>query len=329
MSVLTIRKAEREGARLVICLAGISGSGKTFTALQLAYGLANFNALKVGLLDTENRRGSLYADIIKNEAGETQSFLIGDLDAPYSPKRYTEALHEFQAAGVEVLVIDSGSHEWEGTGGCEEIAENAGRNGNKDWAPAKGAHKKFMNVLLASDMHIIVCIRAREKIDMKGKDAAGKTVVKSLGIQPICEKNFMFEMTASMLMWDEGQKQDVMKCPEALKPMLGRGNGYITPADGKALRDWVDGAKALDPQVETARNMLRSISEQGMEAYRAAWPKLSKKVQKALADDGSHDRLKLAAEAFDKAREAAKPGGEALAGFNAELAGDDGAGNFV
>ncbi len=323
MSVVNIRKAKREGARLVIGLAGISGSGKTYTALQLAYGMANFDAGKVGMLDTENRRGSLYADILKNEAGEVQSFLIGDLDAPFSPARYSDAIIEFQAAGVEVLVIDSSSHEWEGTGGCEEIAERGARGGMKDWATGKREHKKFMNTLLASNMHVIVCTRAREKVEIS-KDASGKTQVKSLGIMPICEKNFMFEMSASLLMWNEGTAQQVMKCPTEIKPMLGREKDYITSADGKALRDWVDGAKQLDPQVEAARNTLRSISEKGMEAYRAAWPKLPKKVQKALTDDGSHESMKRAAEDFDKGRASSKPGGEALAGLNDEVLGDEG-----
>src|SRR5262245_53198485 len=88
MSVIQIREAERAGARLVIGLAGISGSGKTYSALQLAYGLAGGNAKKVGLLDTENRRGSLYANALKNRAGDVQRFLIGDLFAPFSPERY-------------------------------------------------------------------------------------------------------------------------------------------------------------------------------------------------------------------------------------------------
>ena len=91
-------------------------------------------------------------------------FLIGDLIAPFTPARYAEAIREFQAAGVEVLVIDSISHEWEGTGGCEEIANNS-PNKVIGWANAKAQHKRMMNVLLQSDMHVIVCIRAKEKVD--------------------------------------------------------------------------------------------------------------------------------------------------------------------
>lgn len=319
MSVLNIRKAQREGARLVIGLAGISGSGKTYSALQLAYGLANYNAEKVGLLDTENRRGSLYADVLTNDKGEVQPFLIGDLDAPFSPDRYVEAIHEFHKAGVEVLVIDSVSHEWEGIGGCEEIAERGAIRGMKDWASAKSAHKKFMNALLASNMHIVPCIRAREKV--KYNKVNGKTEVEPLGIMPVCEKNFMFELTASMMMMNGGTQRIVEKSSgvEAILGETGLQNGYLTAEHGYRLRQWVDGAKQLDPEVEAARNHLRSITEQGMAAYREAWPKLSKKVQKALVADGSHDSLKRSAEDFDKGRAASQPGGADLADLNEEL----------
>jgi hypothetical protein len=319
MSVITIRKAQREGARLVIGIAGISGSGKTYTALQLSWGLANYDASKVGLLDTENRRGSLYADILKDDKGKVHPFLVGDMDAPFSPRRYVDAILEFQKAGVEVLVVDSVSHEWEGTGGCEEIAHAANPR-LPDWATAKREHKAFMNALLQSNMHIIVCIRAREKV--KISKVNGKTEVEPIGIQPVCEKNFMFEMTASMMMWSEGMQQETLKCPAELRPILARGKDYITAADGVALRRWVDGAKQLDPDVEHARNTLRTVCEGGMDAYREAWGKLPKKVQRSLVDDGSHDTLKASAEEYDRQRTAARPGGEELAEVNNAVMGN-------
>lgn len=320
MSVLNIQVAERAGARLVLCLAGISGSGKTFTALQVAFGLAKRNSRKVGLICTENRRGRLYSNILTDESGVVQPFLVGDLEPPFHPKRYTDALMEFQAAGVEVVVVDSVSHEWEGIGGCEEIAERGAVRGMKDWKTAKAEHKKFVNALLQSDMHVIVCARAREKVKMVKRD--GKTEVESIGIQPIVEKNFMFEMTASLLMWNEGRTQEVFKCPADLRHILGREDGYLTVADGEALRAWVDGAAALDPEIERARNVLRTTTEGGVEAYKAAWTKTPKAIRDALTADGTHATLKTAAEAYDAARKAAKPGGAALADLNAELEGE-------
>lgn len=317
MSVLNIREAKREGARLVIGLAGISGSGKTFTALQLAWGLANYDSRKVGLLDTENRRGSLYANCLVDADGVVQPFLVGDLEPPFSPKRYVEAILEFQRAGVEVLVIDSATHEWEGTGGCEEIA-TAKNPRMPDWSTAKREHKAFMNAALQCNMHIIPCIRAREKVQIQ-RDAQGKTEVIPLGIMPVQEKNFMFEMTASLLMHAEGKMQDVMKCPADLVSILGRGEGYITAADGKALRDWVDGGVKLDPEVEAARAILKTTSEKGLSALETAFRALPKKVQKVLVTDGSIVPLKTAAAAFDQQRIDSKPGGQELADINAEL----------
>lgn len=291
MSVIQIRKAQREGARMVIGLAGQSGSGKTYSAIQLAYGLAGGVGEKVGFLDTENRRGSLYADTVP------EPFLIGDLYAPFSPQRYIDAILEFQKAGVEVLVIDSVSHEWEGTGGCEEIASGS-TNKVIGWANAKAQHKRFMNTLLQCDMHIIACIRAREKIDFSDPKNP-----RPLGIQPICEKNFMFEMTASLMMWDGGRAQDVMKCPADLVPILGRQKGYITQNDGAALRDWVSGARQLDNGVERSRNSLQSVTQQGLAALEAAWKQTPKEIRTALGRDFL-EQLKASASAFDEANKA-------------------------
>ena len=294
MSILQIRKAQREGARLVIGIAGISGSGKTYTALQLAYGLANGRAEKVGFLDTENRRGSLYADALP------EPFMIGDLYAPFSPARYKQAIEEFQAAGVEVLVVDSASHEYEGEGGYLEIRlPLPGKFANRDNVAAE-QHKQFMRALLQSSMHVIVCVRAREKVKLD-KDGQGKTVYIPQGLQPIQHRDFMFEMTASVLMHDQGQRQDVLKCPADLVPILGRSEGYITPEDGRALRAWVDGAKQLDPAVEKARGDLLLVTERGLEAFKAAWNALKPAQRRALGA-GFRDQCAASAEAFDARR---------------------------
>ena len=67
MGILEIRKAKRGGSKAIIGIAGVSGSGKTYTALKIARGMVS-NPSKIGFLDTENKRGSLYADIL-NEFG--------------------------------------------------------------------------------------------------------------------------------------------------------------------------------------------------------------------------------------------------------------------
>lgn len=314
MSIFTIEEAEREGARLVVGLDGVSGGGKTYTALQLAWGMANYDSKKVGFICTENKRGRLYSNSLVDQDGVVQRFLIGDLVAPFSPQRYIDAIQAFEKAGVEVLVIDSVSHEWEGIGGCDDIA-NAGNPKNPRWNVAKSEHKRFMNALLQSPMHIIVCMRAREKTKQEYVD--GKLKITPLGVQPIQEKNFVFELTASLRMWDGGKAQEVLKCPAELTHILGRGDDYITAADGAALRAWVDGAKQLDPAVERARSNLSLVCEQGMEALSAAWAATPKAIQKAIGKEGLA-AFKASAQAFDANRTTPEQAG--VDDLNAELA---------
>lgn len=292
MSILNIREAVREGARLVIGISGVSGSGKTYTALQMAWGLAKGNSKKVGLLDTENKRGSLYADCLVGKDGKSNPFLIGDLYAPFSPQRYSAAIKEFQQAGVEVLVVDSASHEWEGEGGCEDIADDGGKVAN--WKKAKREHKRFMSTLLTCNMHIIVCNRAREKTSFKDPKAP-----TSLGLQPICEKNFMFEMTASLMIHDQGTRREILKCPADLQGILAKPDGYLGAPEGLALRRWVDGAKQLDPDVERARNTILSHASEGLESVNAIWETLTAKIKKALGQQFI-DMARASAEEFDR-----------------------------
>jgi AAA domain-containing protein len=320
MAVLNIRKAERAGARLVIGIAGISGSGKTYTALQLAWGLANGDASKVFMIDTENRRGSLYADILKDKGGATHKFMIGDLDAPFSPERYIDAILEVQAAGAEVLVIDSVSHEWNGLGGVLSIVDGFDK-AIHGWKKAKPAHKRFMNTLLQSDMHIILCIRASQQTDWKDPKNP-----KALGIMPVQQSEFMFEMTASMMMWDGGKMRDMLKCPEDLVPIFGATGGmhegYLTARNGLALRKWVDGGVTLDAKLENARNTLRTMAEQGVEALGKAFAALPAATRKELGDKVP-DEIHAAAVAFDaQRRDIADKGVDGLSDLNDELLGE-------
>jgi len=269
MSILNIRPAVRAGSKLVLGIAGQSGSGKTLTALYIARGMTD-KASEIGFLDTENRRGSLYANELDGQ------FLIGDLFYPFSPDRYATAIKEFQAAGVKVLIVDSVSHEWES--GCMEIAEAPLLRGKKmaDWKKAKAEHKKFMTTLLQSDMHIIVCIRASEKTDFKNP----KQPV-SLGIQPLCEKNFMFELSASVMMFNEGINQQHLKIPKELKPVFGDGNGYLGIETGQQIRAWLDSGN-IDAQLESYRNKMQLASNDGCDALKQAWQSMPDDIKVGL-----------------------------------------------
>lgn len=313
MSVLNIVKAERAGARMVFNFAGISGSGKTRTAIEFAYGLANYDVSKIGFLDTENGRGRLYSEVLETHATHptTERWWYGGLYAPFSAQRYIDAILEMQAIGIEVLIIDSYSHLWEGTGGISQVADTH----PKKWAEAKRQHKAFVEQALQCNMHVILSVRAREQMDMKDPRNP-----KPLGIQPIWEKNLPYEMTTSLMMWDEGQSQDVLKCsPAALRPFLARGKGYITSEDGAAVRAWIDGGGKINPEFDRATNELRTVAEKGRKALEAAYKALPKAIRDELKESGVMATIGASADEYDRQRLDRAPGGAAIADLNAEL----------
>lgn len=290
MSVLNIRPVESGQSKVVLGIAGQSGEGKTYTALLIARGMVD-KASEIGFLDTENKRGSLYADILDGK------FMIGDLYPPFSPTRYAQAIQEFQDAGVKVLVIDSVTHEWEGTGGCDDIANAPKADGTArkvaNWIEAKRQHKQFMNVLLQSNMDVICCIRAREKTDFKNPSQP-----VSLGVLPVCEKNFMFEMTASVLLTNEGKTQKHLKMPSFLKETFGNGNGYLGIDTGKKVRVWLNQGTKDSPDIEKIKSEALLKCEEGLDGLMAYWGTLTKDQQSKVK---SHFAIcKESAIAYDK-----------------------------
>ena len=283
MSVLNIRPVESGQSKAVIGIAGVSGDGKTYTALLVARGMVS-KASEIGFLDTENKRGSLYADILDGQ------FMIGDLYPPFSPTRYAEAIKEFQDAGVKVLVIDSVTHEWEGDGGCDDIANLPLQQGKKmaNWIGAKREHKKFMNVLLQSDMDIICCIRAREKTDF-----SNPTMPKSLGVLPICEKNFMFELTASVMMSNQGKTQKHLKVPSFLIDAFGNGQSYLGIDTGNKIRAWLDKGKKDNPEIARLKSEALFVCEKGVNALTELWKSIPKELK---ANQSLKDHFSLCSE---------------------------------
>lgn len=101
---MQLQTAQRKRAKIKMGLTGPSGAGKTYSALQIGYGLTG-DWSKIAVIYTENHSAELYAHL-----GE---FKVVNLQAPFSPERYISALELCEKAGMEVVIIDSITHEWE------------------------------------------------------------------------------------------------------------------------------------------------------------------------------------------------------------------------
>lgn len=132
--MVEITRATREKSKLRIALAGVSGGGKTLGALLLASGLTGGDFSKVCLIDTEHRRGELYAN--RSDLGIGEFWYI-ELKAPYSPDRYKECVDAaVQKVGPNgVVIVDSLSHAWNSSGGVLEIKAGIAAQPNKTATP--------------------------------------------------------------------------------------------------------------------------------------------------------------------------------------------------
>jgi hypothetical protein len=242
------RPARRENVGLLIGLAGGTGSGKTFSAMRLAKGIAGDRPFAV--IDTEAARAKHYADQFR--------FDHGDLTPPFKPDRYLEAITAADTAGYPAIVVDSTSHEHAGEGGLLDWHEQElerltkGDASKRDsmlmaaWINPKMGHKRFVQRLLQVRAHLILCFRAEPKIEIAKEN--GRTVVrekKSLvgynGWIPVTEKSLPYELTVFfMLLADQPGIPHPIKLQEqhrALFPL----EQPITEESGRALAAWAAG----------------------------------------------------------------------------------------
>lgn len=181
---MQFNKAERKRSKLRLALCGVSGSGKTTAALRVARGLGG----KTALIDTENGSASLYADRF--------DFDVLELEAPYEPERFIEAIESAEKAGYDNVIIDSMSHEWVGSGGCLEMNDTlkAKFHGNSfgAWAAVGKEHIKFLEKIVTSKVHIIATVRMKSE---HVQDAKTRKVSK-VGMKYEMRDDFEYEFTS-------------------------------------------------------------------------------------------------------------------------------------
>jgi hypothetical protein len=185
--MIQIKKAQRSKVKLKIGLSGVSGSGKTMSALLLAKGIAG-DLSRVCVIDTENDSASLYADM--------GDFSTISISPPYSPQRYCEAIvAASKSKQFDVLIIDSVSHEWDGSGGCLEIQESLGGR-FQDWAKVTPMHRQFIDCILQVPMHVITTARRKQDYTME-QNEKGKAQPKKVGLKEVQREGFEYELTVN------------------------------------------------------------------------------------------------------------------------------------
>lgn len=185
MNNFLIQKADRAQTKIKLHIAGPSGSGKTYGALQLGSGLAEWSEICV--IDTERGSSSLYSHL--------GGFYTLQLEAPFTPEKYVQAIQAVIEAGFKVCIIDSISHEWDGKGGILELHDSMSGNSFTNWSKLTPRHNAFVNAIVDAPIYVITC--GRSKQDYVLTDKNGKMVPEKVGLKTVTREGFDYEVTLS------------------------------------------------------------------------------------------------------------------------------------
>jgi KaiC/GvpD/RAD55 family RecA-like ATPase len=273
------KKATKTQSKLRMALYGVSGSGKTYSALAIAKGLGG----KVALIDTERGSASKYADLY--------DFDVLDMQPPYSPARYAEAIKAAEKEGYDILIIDSLTHAWSGEGGALQMVDNAAKrsssgNSYTAWRDVTPEHNRLIDAILQSTCHIIATMRSKAEYVLE-EDSRGKKVPRKKAMAPIQRDGmeYEFDVVAEM---DTDNNMIVQKtrCPALSGQVFAKPNGAVSDA----LKAWLvsgappatatteppsatpatertatAGKAAIMAQAERAKQLVQALSNAGMD----------------------------------------------------------------
>ena len=125
----------------------------------------------------------------------------------------------------------------------------------------------------------------------------------SLGVLPICEKNFVFEMLLSLQLDEKTHLATPIKVPEFAEGLF-PGGRLLTKEDGARIREWNNGAPREDPS-ERLKGLARMAASNGGAEYREFYQSLTGQ-QKVAIKSSVHEECKYIAEQADAAQAAAQ-----------------------
>lgn len=257
---MELKKAKRQQVKLRLNISAPSGAGKTMSALLMAKGLVN-DWSKIAVIDTENGSASLYSHL--------GDFNVIDLQSPFTPEKYIQALTACTNAGMEAIIIDSSSHEWNCLLEENELLAQTNFRGNtwSAWSKSTPRHDKFVNAVLHSPAHVITCTRSKMETVM----GEGKKVHK-VGMKDVQREGWEYELTVSLNLDRETHlatpSKDRTNLFEGKMPFL------ITEETGKLIKDWCEQGvviSSLEERIKDAESLLSDVSseQQMIDIYKA------------------------------------------------------------
>lgn len=239
--MLTIRPSTRQRAKIKLALQGCAGSGKTYSALLLAYGMT-CDWTKIAVIDSENGSADFYAHL--------GAYNVVSLAGDYSPEHYIEAIILCEHAGMEVIIVDSISQCWDYL-----LDFHAGLQGNSfaNWAKVTPRQNAFVQKILQSPSHIICTMRTKQDYVLSEKN--GKMIPEKVGLKALQRDGMDYEFTVVL---DIDLKHHVRASKDRTGLFMGHPEFTITPKVGQAILNWCN----LNPQTNSIQSQAQQTPQQ-------------------------------------------------------------------
>lgn len=290
-----IRRAKRHKLIAAIGLIGPSGSGKTLSALRLAYGMmkAKYPDLsdeeiwaKIGVADTEHERSLIYEGMVFDGLKIGQ-FQFLPFDPPYDVESYDQAQQALKEMGCEVVILDSISHAWEGTGGLLELQQHYGGD-FRSWMKVNPTYKHFIDVVtgVKNRVHTINTMRTKQDYQVERSEVDGKIQIKKVGLKPVMRDSLEYEMQLVFTL-------DMANVATAAKDNTGgifQGKPRIlSEEDGELIYKWLEEGEDLHAKQEEERQafiqMIRGLEQE-----------VGEEISKLISSFENHPSVQMAVE---------------------------------
>ncbi len=226
---MQLQKASRKKAKIKMCLNGPSESGKTFSSLLIANGLCN-DWSKIAVIDSENHSSELYSHL--------GSYNVLNLTS-YSPENYVQAIEACGLAGMQVIIIDSITHEWEFL-----LEAHASLQGNSfaNWQKIGLRHKQFIQSILSYKAHVIVTTRTKQDYVLNERN--GKMVPEKIGLKAIQREGLDYEFT---LVFDLNMKNSATASKDRTGLFFGKAEQKLSIETGRDIYNWCNAGVDIAP----------------------------------------------------------------------------------
>ena len=237
-------KAKKEKIWTKVLLGGSSGSGKTYSALRLATGLARKCGSEIAAIDTEAGRIRYYA----NEF----DFSDMQLTEPFTPEKYISAIEDAVNSGFKVLIIDSISHEWNY---CVDIHDKMPGNSWTNWSKVTPRHDAFMEKILQAPIHIIATVRGKDEYVLEEKN--GKQTPKKVGLGFKQRDGVEYNYTAT---FNIAQDTHIAEATKDNTHIFEGRYEVLTEKDGEALYDWANAGEEFALNIPKAQSDIIALA---------------------------------------------------------------------